>query len=157
MNRRNFEVQRGSNATPQYFSKNRFLARVTEGNLKNRNILKTTELCEDIKNEKLAFYGTQNSRVWVFLIPMTVSHIPNFIGQVRRTWMFSFHPYAVFLQMTSMRTLVWTLLRTRKQTMSPAMVTVRTNNYAATLRKYYSTLNEYELHVNAELYYEYQE
>jgi len=32
--------------------------------------------------------------------------------------MFSFQPYAVFLQMTRMRTLAWTLLQTRKQTIS---------------------------------------
>jgi hypothetical protein len=115
------------------------------------NILKTTDLCKDIKNEKPAFYGTQNSRIWVFLIPMIDFPLPNFIGQVRRTWMFSFHPYAVFLQMTPMRTLVWTPLRTKKQTMSPATVTVRTSNYVGTLHKDYSTLNEYELHANDEL------
>ena len=35
--------------------------------------------------------------------------------------------------------------------MSPAMVTVRTNNYAGTLHKDYSTLNVYELYGNDEL------
>jgi hypothetical protein len=35
--------------------------------------------------------------------------------------------------------------------MSPAMVTVRTNNYAGTLHKDYSTMKEYEIHVNYEL------
>jgi len=34
---------------------------------------------------------------------------------------------------------------------SPAMVTVRTNNYAGSLHKDYSMLNEYELHANDEL------
>jgi hypothetical protein len=82
---------------------------------------------------------------------MIDSPLLSIIGLVRRMWMFSFHPYAVFLQMKPMRTVVWTLLRTRKQNMSPAMLTIKTNDYAGASRKDYNKLNEYELHANDEL------